>query len=174
MPAENAYADAWAKKYKNLTREQDNWCMQVAASKMLITPYGMRYYWPNVKMYQSGRVDKRSEIYNYPIQGFATAEIIPIALVHYWHRAKHLRVEIYNTVHDSIISRVHKDDNDALDIIAKQAMTYDVYNFLEEVYGYKMTVPLGLGSKVSKHWSTGEEEIVWDVWPDGRERRTVK
>lgn len=174
LPAENAYADAWAKKYKNLTREQDNWCMQVAASKMLITPYGMRYYWPNVKMYQSGRVDKRSEIYNYPIQGFATAEIIPIALVHYWHRAKHLRVEICNTVHDSIISRVHKDDNDALDIIAKQAMTYDVYNFLEEVYGYKMTVPLGTGTKTSKHWGTAKIEKVWDVWPDGRERYQEK
>lgn len=174
LPAENAYADAWAKKYANLTREQDNWCMQVAASKMLITPYGMKYYWPHIKMYQSGRVDKRSEIYNYPIQGFATAEIIPIALVHYWHRARNLRVEICNTVHDSIISRVHQDDNEKLDAIAKQAMTYDVYKFLEDVYGYKMTVPLGTGTKSSKHWGTAKIEKVWDVWPDGRERYAEK
>lgn len=174
LAAENAYADAWAKKYSNLTREQDSWCMQVAASKMLITPYGMRYYWPHIKMYQSGRVDKRSEIYNYPIQGFATAEIIPIALVHYWHRIRNLRVEICNTVHDSIISRVHKDDNEALDAIAKQAMTYDVYTFLEQVYGYRMTVPLGTGTKTSKHWGTAKIEKVWDVWPDGRERYQEK
>lgn len=174
LAAENAYADAWAKKYSNLTREQDSWCMQVAASKMLITPYGMRYYWPRVKMYQSGRVDKRSEIYNYPIQGFATAEIIPIALVHYWHRTKHLRVEFWNTVHDSIITRVHKDDADKLDEIAKQSMTYDVYRFLEEVYGYRMVVPLGVGSKTSKHWGTAKVEKVVDVWPDGRERHQEK
>jgi DNA polymerase I-like protein with 3'-5' exonuclease and polymerase domains len=173
-PAENGYADAWAAKYVGITGVQEGWCLSVAANKELVTPYGMRFYWPKIKMYPSGRVNKRSEIFNYPIQGFATAEIIPIALVYYWHRSRHLRVDIFNTVHDSIISRVHKDDNEALDAIAKQALSYDVYNFLAEVYDYKMSVPLGVGSKTSRHWGTAKIERVWDVWPDGRERYQEK
>lgn len=170
LPAENKYADAWAIKYPSLSRTQENWCLEVVANKCLVTAYGMRFYWPNARIYTSGRTNVRTEVYNYPVQGFATAEIIPIALVFYWHRIKGLRCQLFNTVHDSIISRVHKDDNEAVAAIAKQALTYDVYAFLREVYGYSFSVPLGVGSKTSKHWGTAKIEQVWDVWPDGRER----
>lgn len=174
LPAENAYADAWAEKYDSLTAEQERWCLEVVAHKELVTEYGMRYYWPFAKIYQSGRTNVRNEVFNYPIQGFATAEIIPIALVYFWHRTGHIRVQIFNTVHDSVISRVHKDDVDELNQIAKIAFTTDVYQYLAEVYGYTMTVPLGVGSKTSKHWGTSKKELVWDVWPDGRERYQEK
>lgn len=174
LPAENAYADAWAKKYPQLTRTQENWCLEVIASKRLRTPYGMIFYWPHARMYPSGRSNVRTEVFNFPVQGFATAEIIPIALVYYWHRIKGLRCQLFNTVHDSIISRVHKDDNDAVAAVAKQALTYDVYTFLNEVYDYQFSVPLGVGSKTSKHWGTAKIEQVWDVWPDGRERYQEK
>jgi DNA polymerase I-like protein with 3'-5' exonuclease and polymerase domains len=174
LPAENAYADEWAKKYPQLTRTQENWCLEVVASKKLRTPYGMIFYWPRARMYPSGRTNVRTEVFNFPVQGFATAEIIPIALVYYWHRIKELRCQLFNTVHDSIISRVHKDDNEAVAAVAKQALTYDVYQFLRDVYNYEFTVPLGVGSKTSKHWGTAKTEQVWDVWSDGRERYQEK
>jgi DNA polymerase I-like protein with 3'-5' exonuclease and polymerase domains len=172
-PAEHAYADFWAKKYPDIYREQERWCMQVVADKCLITPYGMKFYWPHAKMFNSGRTNVRTEVFNYPVQGFATAEIIPIALVYYWHRCAGLRVEIFNTVHDSIISRVHKEDQAAVDAIAKQALTYDVYQFLHTIYDYEFKVPLGVGSKVGSYWGAGTERV-WDVWPDGRERYQEK
>lgn len=77
-------------------------------------------------------------------------------------------------MHDSIISRVHKDDNEAVDQIAKTALTTDVYNFLRDVYKYDFKVPLGVGSKSSRHWGEAKKETVWEVWPDGRERFTEK
>jgi DNA polymerase I-like protein with 3'-5' exonuclease and polymerase domains len=172
--AEHAYADAWSKKYREMTQTQEDWCLRVAADKMLTTPYGMKFYWPRATMYGNGRVNVRTEVFNFPIQGFATAEIIPIALVFYWHRSKHLRVQIFNTVHDSIISRIHKDDNAEMDGIAKQALTYDVYNYLRDIYNYQFAVPLGLGTKVGTHWGDSKEEVVTDVWPDGRERVQIK
>lgn len=173
-PAEHKYAEAWAKKYPGITQEQERWCMVVAANKELITPYGMRFYWPDVRMYHNGSINKRTEVFNFAVQGFATAEIIPIALTYFWHRSRHLRIEIFNTVHDSIISRVHKDDNEAVDLIAKQALTHDVYDFLREVYKYEFKVPLGVGSKSSRNWGEAKTETVWEVWPDGRERFTEK
>lgn len=174
LPAENAYADYWAKKYPELTKNQEMWCLEVAANKVLITPYGMRYYWPDARLYPSGRVNKRTEIFNYPVQGFATAEIIPIALVFFWHRTRNLPVQIWNTVHDSLISRVKKGFEEQVELIAKQCLTYDVYEWLENIYGYRMTVPLGVGSKTSKHWGTAKEESVWDCWPNGKERHQIK
>lgn len=173
-PAENAYADFWAKKYPDIYRTQELWCMQVVADKSLVTPYGLKFYWPHARMYGSGRTNVRTEVFNYPIQGFATAEIIPIALVYFWHRAAGLRVQVFNTVHDSIISRVHKDDLSAVEELTKQALTYDVYNFLHEVYHYEFSVPLGVGMKSGTHWGSGKIEKVWDVWPDGRERYQEK
>lgn len=173
-PAEHAYAAFWEKKYPDIFRTQEEWCMRVAADKKLDTPYGLRFYWPHARMYESGRINVRTEVFNYPIQGFATAEIIPIALVYFWHRVAGLRVEVFNTVHDSIISRVHKDDLAQAENITKQALTHDVYKFLREVYNYEFHVPLGVGMKSGKYWGSGKVEKVWDVWPDGRERYQEK
>lgn len=148
--------------------------MSVANSKELRTPYGMKFYWPDVKMYHDGRINKRTEVFNFAVQGFATAEIIPIALVHFWHRTKGMRVEVFNTVHDSIILRLHKDEVEQVKQIMKVSLTTDVYNFLREVYNYEFTLPLGAGVKVGKHWGESDLEQVWEVWPDGRERFTEK
>ena len=97
-------------------------------------------------------------------QGFATGEIIPLALVYFWHKTRELRVNIFVTIHDSIDSRVHKDDVEETIKIAKVCLTTDVYNHLNVVYGYNMRTPLGLGAKYGKHWNEGEE-IKWDLMP---------
>lgn len=172
-PAEHEYAAAWAKKYPDLYKTQIDWCMRVADRKELVTPYGMRFYWPRATLQRGNRVNVQTEVFNYPIQGFATAEIIPIALLYFWHRTKHLRIEIFNTVHDSIISRVHKDDVAEAEQIAKVCLTTDVYAFLRDVYNYKFGVPLGVGIKTGAYWGDGIEKI-WDVWDDGHEKYTEK
>lgn len=172
--AEWEYADAWAKKYVGITAEQERWCMSVAGSKQLTTPYGMKFYWPDVRMYSDGKINKRTEVYNFPIQGMATAEIIPIGLTYFWYRTRHLRVVVFNTVHDSIISRVHKDDVAEAQAIANHALTRDVYDHLETVYNYKFSTVLGVGTKFSRHWGDSKEEFVYEQWPDGRERYTEK
>ena len=141
---------------------------------MLVTPYGMKFYWPHAVMSGNGRVNVRTEVFNFPIQGMATAEIIPIALVYFWHRTKHLRIAIFNTVHDSIISRVFREDVVEAQALAERALTRDVYDFMEIIYGYSLNVPLGVGTKIAKHWGDSAEEQVYELWRDGKERRTVK
>lgn len=58
--------------------------------------------------------------------------------------------------------------------LSKKCLTTDVYAFLEKVYSYSFRVPLGVGVKVGKHWSTSKEEHVWSVWPDGKETYVLK
>lgn len=104
-----------------------------------------------------GTVTNRTNIFNFPVQGFATGEIIPIALVLLWHMVKDLRVVLTATVHDSVIMEVHPDDVDALRELCAFCFTKGVYEFLERVYSYKFKVPLGIGFKAGNYWGHGSE-----------------
>lgn len=169
VKAEHVYAEFFKKKYFGISDTQHNWTLQVLDTGMLITPYGMRFYWPGTKQSRSGYIDNTTSIYNYPIQGFATGEIIPIALVHFWHRIRGHRIILWNTIHDSLVSRVHKEEVELYKELSKVSLTTDVYNFLREVYNYEFQVPLGVGVKVAKNWGKAPVEEVWSVWPDGKE-----
>lgn len=168
------YCEAFRAKYQGIATTQSNWTIEAFNNKKLRTPYGMIFYWPDIKMNRGGHVDKMTEIYNYPVQGFATAEIIPIALVFFWHRTRNLPVEILNTIHDSIISRFHYSVRKEYEEISKHCLTHDVYNFLRDVYNYTFTVPLGVGVKIGTHWDEAEVEQLWSVWPDGKEEYKEK
>ena len=107
-----------------------------------------------------------TSIYNYPIQGLSTGEIMPLALVHFWHKTRYLQCDVFVTIHDSIDARVHKDDIDEVNEIAIQCLTTDIYEYLHRVYKYDIITPLGLGLKHGKHWGDGKE-IKYDVNIDG-------
>lgn len=169
--AEKTYAIFFKDKYKGIANEQERWRNEVLNNGWHRNPYGMKFYWAGTKMNSRGYIDNSTNINNYSIQGFATGEIIPISLVYFWHRTRNLRIVIWNTIHDSIVSRVHKDELDAYKELSKQALTTDVYNFLREVYNYEFSVPLGVGIKIAANWGDTKEEEVWDVFPDGTEKR---
>lgn len=173
-PAEKEYCEFFKKKYKGIADTQYNWTLQVLNTKQLRTPYGLTFYWPDTIMKRGGYITNTTQIYNYPVQGFATGEIIPIALVHFWHRSAGYRIKIFTTIHDSIGSKVHKDEVEIYKELSKQALTTDVYRFLREVYDYEFVVPLGVGVKTARNWAQTKQEHAWNVWPDGRETYTLK
>lgn len=174
-PAEAEYAEAFKKKYHEIHETQENWTLEVADTKKLVTPYGMIFYWPDCTMNRRGWVKYTTEIVNIPIQGLATAEVIPVALTFFWHRVRGMPIHIWNSVHDSIASRVRKGYMDVAKYHSKYAMTSDVYAFFEEVYRFEFdTCPLGVGMKSGTHWGKSAKEEIWDIWPNGRERYTVE
>lgn len=174
IKAEKEYSQFFRNKYSGISGMQQQWCLEVLDKGYHINPYGMRFYWPGTKMGRSGYIDNTTSISNYSIQGFATGEIIPIGLVHHWHRTRNLKLDIFNTIHDSIVARVHKQDVRKAVILSKNCLTHDVYNFLREVYNYEFRVPLGVGVKYSKNWGAAKVEHVWSVWPDGKETYIAK
>ena len=173
-PATKAYAQFFRQKYAGLYNMQRGWTNEVLNTGKLRTPYGMIFYWPGTKMHNSGYIENTTSIFNYGIQGGSTGEIIPIALVYFWHRARHHKIVVWSTIHDSIGSRLHCSEKEVYEELSKQALTTDVYWFLKEVYGYTFEVPLGVGVKISKHWGVAEEETIYQVWPSGREEKRVK
>ena len=150
-------------RYPAMYAVQEGWLNQVLSDGKLVTPWGMRFYW-------KFKVDKRGtamyggkpigpKVFNYPVQSFATAEIVPIAIIHLFYRCKKdgLRVIFNNTVHDSVLAEVHKEDFDRYKEHVIEAFTTDVYKYLERVYRYKFSIPLGCEIVYGEFWSEGEE-----------------
>jgi len=159
---------AFKERYKGIADTQDEWVLSVLSKKRLITPWGMRYYWPRVKRGHNGYVNVKRAVSNYPVQALATAEIIPVAITCLWHRLRGRDdVRMVNTVHDSIVLEVHPDAIDYVRQESIKAFGEDVYEYLDKIYDYEFKVPLGCGVTVGTHWSEGKEES-YNIWPNGK------
>jgi DNA polymerase I-like protein with 3'-5' exonuclease and polymerase domains len=155
---EKEYYRFFQERYCDITGTQRKWIDRVLNDKKLRTEWGLEYHWPNTKMDSSGYISNTTAICNYPVQGFATAEIIPIAVVYFWHRSKDLQMFLVNTIHDSIISELPPEEQEQFEDLSRQCLIDDVYFYLSEVYGIDFTVPLGCETKVGDYWSLGKEK----------------
>lgn len=169
---ERAYYRFFQEKYNGIYRAQEAWTYVVLRDKVLVTEWGLKFYWPDTKLEVSSRggkgyIKNRTSIFNYPVQSFATAEIIPIALVYTWHYFRALRLKgfLVNTVHDSVIAEIPPEEEDVFREICEYCFTSLVFNFLSRVYGVRFTVPLGTETKVGSHWSKGKERK-YDLDPE--------
>lgn len=152
-PAEVRYYGWFRLKYPGIANKQLMWLDEAVMCKSVRTCTGLQYYFPNAYVTRGGYVNQTTNIYNYSIQGLATAEIIPVAMVYMWYGMRDLQSFIVNTVHDSVISEVHPDEVETLRQIGEDAFTTKVYIYLYKVYGIKFNVPLGTGFTASTHWA---------------------
>lgn len=167
-PAVQAYCEFFKNKYAAMSAMQYSWALQCADKGEYTTPYGMTFFFPGTSIRSNGSITNTTNIYNFPIQGFATGEIIPIALVYFWHKTRSIRCRIMATIHDSIDTKTHKDDVEEATKIARECLTTDVYEHLDVVYKYEMITPLGLGVVAGKYWGDKTAtEYKWDVTIDG-------
>ncbi len=83
-------------------------------------------------------------------------------------RSLGLKSFLTNTIHDSIIGEVHKDEEDIFRRLVEQALTGDTFVYLWRCYRIRFTVPLGCESKVGTHWGLGKEKK-FDLDPDNWE-----
>lgn len=163
-PAQQRYYAAFKDKYSGVAKTQVRWTQAVLKDKRLTTEWGMRYYWPDTYMTQSGYIKNTTSIYNYPVQAFATAEIIPCALVAAWHRMRNMKGFLVNTVHDSIIAELPPEEIDLWHEIARECLIHDAYSMIQKLYSVHLTVPLGAGVMVGSHWSNKEAKASETVY----------
>ena len=90
-----------------------------------------------------------TQIKNYPTQGFATGDIVPLALG---------KLLIINTVHDSIVFDCN--DKIAAKEWAREAkrIMEDSPKYLKEVFDIDFDLPLNVGCDIGKNW--GEMETL--------------
>ena len=113
---------------------------------------------PGCKWTEWGTATNRTAICNYPVQGFATADLLPLALVSLQKTITdaNLRSVICNTVHDSIVMDVHPDEKDTCINILQHAMLSLPF---ETIRRYKLTydMPVRIEIKIGKNWLDLEE-----------------
>ena len=152
---------AWFREhYKGINNAQKGWCHTVLKDKKLETAQGLRFYWPDCRIDPaSGYIEHTTEIFNYPVQSLATAEIIPISVVYLWYRLRGTAATIVNTVHDSVVCEVPPDLREFWVMSIKSAFTTDVYKYLKKVYMIDFNVTLGVGYNCGNYWGDGDEEL---------------
>ena len=112
---------------------------------------GRQYAFPDVKRNSRGGVTHFTMIKNYPVQGFATGDVVPVVLNEMHRRLKGMKSCLVNTVHDSTVVDVHPDEKESV-LNMVEEMNKDLNNLIESVYGIKMNVPLLLEAKIGPNW----------------------
>lgn len=155
--AEVAYYKWFNEHYNGIGDAQQSWIDTAVKTKKVKMIHGFTFFFPDCHMQSSGYVTNSTNIKNYPVQHFATAEIIPIAVAYMWHAMKTMESFLVNTIHDSVIAELHPDEHQQFTDYSLHAFTTLVYHYLQAVYGVEFNVPLGIGVKIGEHWGTGSE-----------------
>ena len=166
-PTQKKYAEYFQTRYKTMYDTQMGWVHKALKTKELVTPWGLRFYFPDIKMTRSGYIKHTTDIFNYPISSFATAEWIPITVVFTWHRMKQAKMLgfLTNTVHDSVEAELPEYERDVFTDLCKHSFTTDVIDYVGKVYDYRIVVPLGVELKYGTNWGEhdgGEVVYEWD------------
>jgi len=112
---------------------------------------GRQYAFPDVTRRSNGNVSHFTMIKNYPVQGFATGDIVPVVLLEFERLLEPLHSCLVNTVHDSMVIDVHPDEvTKVLDIV--ETINTNLNCVIKDAYDVEMNVPLLLEAKIGKNW----------------------
>ena len=150
---EKRYYRKFAEKYKGIAAWHQQLQTEAIKLKRLKLPTGREYAFPYAERMPWGGSSYSTQIKNYPVQGFATADIVPLACIKIYELMKEQKVKslLINTVHDSIVADVYPDEEAVMGKIFKQG-TASVIPALKEYYGINFNVPLDTELKMGYNW----------------------
>ena len=104
-----------------------------------------------------------TEIKNRPVQGLATADIVPLAVGKLYRtiyvRNLHKGIRLINTVHDSVMADAQPDYVAHLANVMKEILTATPAT-IEETWGFKFPLPLDINVSSGPTW-LDQQEIVF-------------
>lgn len=157
-PHIKTYYDEFFNIYKGLGSYQKRLMDGVLKNGIVQTPSGRQYFWPDVVRLRNGRVSYATQIVNYPIQGFATGDLVPLACIRALRlfRKHKLKSKLILTVHDSIVVDCHPDELTQVKEVLLEAMS-KMEAEIEQRFDYKLVLPLDVEMTVGKNWLEQKE-----------------
>jgi DNA polymerase-1 len=151
--AQQRYYRAFKEKYGGIALWHEDLQREAVEKRVVTLPSGRQYAFPDARWTKYGTATHRTNICNYPVQGFATADLLPAALVRLdkMMRTRSLVSVICNTVHDSIVLDVHPDEKDACINLLRDCMLAIPTETLNR-YGFKYDMPVGIEIKSGDNW----------------------
>jgi DNA polymerase I-like protein with 3'-5' exonuclease and polymerase domains len=99
----------------------------------------------------SGKISNFTQIKNYPVQSFATADIVPLILMYIEKQLEPYQSCVVNSVHDSIVVDVHpSEERQVLDVI--KTTNDNMITLIEKEFKLEFNVPLLLEAKIGTNW----------------------
>ena len=149
--AEAAYYEHFNKKYKGVAAWHSRLAKEAVNTRHITTPSGRQFAFPDVVRRTNGTVSFFTQIKNYPVQSFATADIVPISLLHIDKLLRNMNSCVVNSVHDSVVIDVHPDEEQqVVDIIAQANEALP--SLITSRWGVVFNVPLLLEAKIGDNW----------------------
>ena len=155
---EKRYYTKFLEKYKDIKKWHENLQSEAIRYKRVKLPTGREYAFPYAERTPWGGSTYGTQIKNYPVQGFATADIVPLACIniHKLMQEQGVKSLLVNTVHDSIVADVYPGEEDVMSKIFKQG-TSNVIPSLKEYYKINFNVPLDTETKIGINWLQMED-----------------
>jgi DNA polymerase I-like protein with 3'-5' exonuclease and polymerase domains len=162
--AERAYYDEFKRRYSGIADMQAGWTHEVVKNKELRMASGLKFYWPDCRLQESGYITHTTQIYDYPVQSFATADMAPTATVYLWHfmRKAEMQSFLINIVHDSAVGELHPEETEEWSELLGECFNKIIVWYLKEVYDYEWVCPLE--TEVALHESWGYKPGWEDQW----------
>jgi len=149
--AEAAYYEMFVKKYKGIAAWHKSLADEAVRLHKITNVSGRQYAFPDVQRRRSGGVTHFTMIKNYPVQGFATGDVVPVVLIELERLLQPLKSCLVNTVHDSMVVDVHPDEElRVLSIV--EMLNAKLNDMIKEAYDIDMNVPLLLEAKIGPNW----------------------
>ncbi len=149
--AEAAYYTHFNEKYKGVATWHSRLAKEAVNTRRISTPSGRQFAFPDVVRRANGTVSFFTQIKNYPVQSFATADIVPISLLHIDKLLQGMHSCVVNSVHDSVVIDVHPDEErQVIDIIAQANEALP--SLITSRWGVVFNVPLLLEAKIGDNW----------------------
>ena len=148
---EKKYYSYFRKRYKGITSWQESTEDKAIATSFVTLPSGRQYYFEGIKRASWGGSNFYTQVRNYPVQGFATGDIVPAACIDIYKQMKGMRTRLINTVHDSIIIDAHPGEVDS--VLKKLKKACDgITQSINQRYNINFNVPLDYEIKKGHNW----------------------
>jgi len=151
--AQKRYYNAFKDKYVAVTEWQDDNQRQAVDRGYITLPSGRQYHFPGTKWTKWGTATNRTAICNYPVQGFATGDLLPVALIRLSNllRKNNMFSVICNTVHDSIVMDVYPGEEHNAISMMEEAML-SIPEEARTRYGIEYDMPIDIELKMGDNW----------------------
>lgn len=151
-PHVKRYYEEFFNVYSGVGRWHQRLMEGVLRSGIVKNPSGREYYWPDARRTRNGRITNATQVVNYPVQGFATGDLVPLACVRALaeFRRRGLKSLLILTVHDSIVVDVYPGELDQVVEALVQAM--ELHDAVKELWDYELTLPLAIEIEAGTSW----------------------
>jgi DNA polymerase I-like protein with 3'-5' exonuclease and polymerase domains len=146
-----AYYEHFTQKYQGVAKWHKKLADEAMRFMKITNVSGRQYAFPDVTRRSNGSVTHFTMIKNYPVQGFATGDVVPVVLCEIERRLMDMQSCLVNSVHDSVVIDVHPDETEVV-IQTITDMNEDLNSLVEKAYGVTMNVPLLLEAKLGDNW----------------------